>query len=131
MVVFPRRFASRAFARALAVALAMAALPPAALPQVVPPDGPRQPVPGAVVKADPARGEVIARRWCAECHVVARDQTQAKADVPPFSAIARRGNVTEDGLRRFLMNPHPVMPDMQLRRGEAADLAAWIEAQKD
>lgn len=116
-----------ALAAAAAVVLALAPAPTAA--QVVPPGQPAAPLPGQPVKADPARGGVIAKRWCAECHVVSRDQTSAKADVPPFSAIAARG-VTEETLRRFLMTPHPVMPDMQIGRTEAADLAAWIEAQK-
>ncbi len=55
---------------------------------------------------------------------------RAKADVPTFAAIAAKGGLTEEQLRRFLMNPHPVMPDMQLGRTEAADLAAYIETQK-
>lgn len=100
-----------------------------AVAQVVPPG--QQP-PGATSqprRPDPANGRIIAQRWCAECHVVAPDQTRAKADVPTFAAIARKGGVTEESLRRFLMNPHPVMPDMQLGRTEAADLAAYIETQ--
>ena len=115
-------------AAALAAALSLTAAPAAA--QTAPPGQPSGPLPGQPVKPDPARGAVIAQRWCAECHVVSRSQTSAKADVPTFSAIAARGGVTEETLRRFLMNPHPVMPDMQLGRTEAADLAAWIEDQK-
>jgi cytochrome c2 len=76
--------------------------------------------------ADPANGERLARRWCASCHVVAPNQTQASADVPAFSAIARRSTFDRDKLAFFLLDPHPKMPDMSLTRNEASDLADYI-----
>src|SRR5688572_14598476 len=75
--------------------------------------------------ADAANGERIARRWCAECHVVAPEQTSAKADVPSFASIATR-NGTSVPLDKFLLNPHPKMPDMQLSRAAIADIVAYI-----
>ena len=56
-------------------------------------------------------------------------QTSAKTDAPPFATIATRpaGSVP---LEKFLMNPHPKMPDMQLNRGEVADLVAYIKTVK-
>ena len=33
--------------------------------------------------ADPQHGLVLAKRWCAPCHVVSADQQRASADVPP------------------------------------------------
>ncbi|PSC04430.1 cytochrome C552 [Alsobacter soli] len=79
--------------------------------------------------ADAANGERIAKRWCAECHVVAPGQTSAKADAPPFATIAAR-NGTSVPLDKFLLNPHPKMPDMQLSRGEVADIVAYIATLK-
>lgn len=79
--------------------------------------------------ADAANGGRIAQRWCAECHVVTPGQTGAKADAPPFATIAARGATTIP-LDRFLMNPHPKMPDMQLNRNEVADIAAYIATLK-
>ena len=38
-------------------------------------------------------------------------------------------SMTADLIARFLMNPHPKMPDMQLSRDEADDLAAYIVQQ--
>lgn len=82
---------------------------------------------GAAAAADAASGGLIARRWCAECHVVAPDQTSAKVDAPTFADIARRRTpATGDALQRFLMDPHPRMPDMQIGRREADDLVAYI-----
>jgi mono/diheme cytochrome c family protein len=80
--------------------------------------------------ADVHNGERLARRWCASCHVVASDQREAAADVPPFATIARQRNFDPARLAVFLLDPHPKMPDMSLTRTEADDLAAYIAAQK-
>jgi mono/diheme cytochrome c family protein len=81
--------------------------------------------------ADAAHGEQLAKRWCASCHIVASDQTHGADDAPAFATIAKRPGFSEDAVARFLilMDPHPKMPDMQLGRGEAKDLAAYIASQ--
>jgi mono/diheme cytochrome c family protein len=76
--------------------------------------------------ADPAQGHALAKRWCAECHVVAPDQTTAKVDAPPFATISatrRAGEITT-----FLQQTHANMPDMTLSRSEIADLIAWMQS---
>jgi mono/diheme cytochrome c family protein len=81
--------------------------------------------------ADAANGLVIAKRWCAECHVVSADQTQAKVGAPTFADVARRLTPSSgNSLQTFLMDPHPKMPDMQINRREADDLVAYIATQK-
>jgi mono/diheme cytochrome c family protein len=82
------------------------------------------------VRADATNGAALAQRWCAACHVVARDQRQASADVPPFHEIAARPGFDQARLAVFLLDPHPKMPSMNLSRAEAADLAAYIATQK-
>ena len=79
--------------------------------------------------ADPQHGETLAKRWCAACHVVAPDQSHGQDNVPPFATIAEIPGFNADLIARFLMNPHPKMPDMQLSRDEADDLAAYIVRQ--
>ena len=74
---------------------------------------------------DIIHGERLAKRWCAECHVVAPDQTSAKADVPSFADVASRKTAKQ--IAAFLTDPHPKMPDMNLSRDETADLAAYIK----
>jgi hypothetical protein len=76
--------------------------------------------------ADAAQGERLARRWCSSCHVVAPHQKGTVAEVPPFSTIARRPNFDASKIALFLLDPHPKMPNMDLSRSEAADLAAYI-----
>ncbi len=80
--------------------------------------------------ADARKGETLAKRWCATCHIVASDQQRGTAQSPPFSAIANKPGFSETVLAYFLLTPHPRMPDMNLSRTEAADLAAYIKTQK-
>ena len=82
---------------------------------------------GSAFAADAERGERLARRWCAACHVVAADQRQANADAPSFATIASRRDFNARRLTFLLLSPHPVMPELALRRGEAEDIVAYIE----
>ncbi len=80
--------------------------------------------------ADAANGAKLAQRWCAACHVVQNGQRAASADAPPFDEMARRPGFTENGLATFLITTHKKMPDMNLSRDEAADIAAYVGTQK-
>ena len=61
-------------------------------------------VANSAVAADAANGERLAERWCSACHVVTSTQREADADAPP----------------------HAKMPNMNLTRTEAGDIAAYI-----
>jgi mono/diheme cytochrome c family protein len=76
--------------------------------------------------ADAARGERLAKRWCAACHIVSADQTHGADNAPAFATIAALPGFSADKVAKFLMDPHPKMPDMQLGRDEAKDLGAYI-----
>lgn len=76
--------------------------------------------------ADAYHGEQLAQLWCAACHVVTTVQREANADAPPFEEIAKRSNFSENGLVTFLLNPHAKMPNMNLSRIEAGDIAAYV-----
>jgi mono/diheme cytochrome c family protein len=82
------------------------------------------------IGADANKGEQLARRWCAPCHVVATNQRGTTAEAPPFAAIARKPGFDVGKLTFFLLDPHPKMPDMGLSRAAAADLAAYIATLK-
>jgi mono/diheme cytochrome c family protein len=86
-------------------------------------------LPATARAADVAKGERLAKRWCAACHVVAADQKHGNTQVAPFSAIAKVPGFDAAKLALYLLNPHPKMPDMTLGRNEAADLAAYIVSQ--
>jgi len=80
--------------------------------------------------ADAGQGEVLAKRWCAACHVVSTGQARGSTQAPPFSEIAGRPGFDAAQLALYLLLPHPRMPDMSMSRAEAADLAAYIAAQR-
>lgn len=80
--------------------------------------------------ADAEHGETLAQRWCRSCHVVSAEQARGSTQAPPFSEIARQPGFNAARLALFLLAPHPRMPDMNLTRSEAADLAAYIERQR-
>lgn len=83
------------------------------------------PMPGHA--ADAVHGLYLAKRWCAACHVVSADQTEANADAPPFATIAR-SDFNARTLAYFLLDPHPKMPELPLSRYAADDIAAYIES---
>ncbi len=76
--------------------------------------------------ADADHGELVAKRWCAACHIVAADQKQGADNVPSFASVARRPDFDAAKLAFFLLDPHPKMPNMALTRREAEDIAAYI-----
>jgi mono/diheme cytochrome c family protein len=76
--------------------------------------------------ADALNGKRLAELWCAACHVVTANQRQANADAPPFEEIAKRPNFSEPGLVTFLLDPHAKMPNMNLTRIEANDIASYV-----
>ena len=80
---------------------------------------------GAARGEDARKGEILVKRWCAECHMVALGQ-KASTEAPPFSVIAKRPDFNAAKIASFLLEPHPKMPNMQLNRSEAADIAAYI-----
>jgi mono/diheme cytochrome c family protein len=77
--------------------------------------------------AEAAKGEVIAKRWCAACHLVSPDQKLASPDVPGFATIAHK-QLPPKQLKTFLIDPHPKMPDMNLTRSEIEDITAYIRS---
>lgn len=79
---------------------------------------------------DAAEGEVIARRWCAGCHVVARDQARGTTEAPTFPDIARSRSLNPDELAATLAQPHPVMDEVPLVRKTIEDLSAYFGALK-
>ncbi len=70
----------------------------------------------------------MAKLWCANCHVVAADQAQSNPDVPPFSEIAAKPDLSVEQIKTMLSGTHP---DMSLSRAEIAALVAYIRSLKE
>ena len=87
---------------------------------------------GPVMDApDPDHGEQLAKRLCANCHLVNSNQTQAMADVPSFKEIANRQNQTEGAIMARIVIPKHPMPVIPITKPELRDLAAYIMSQRD
>lgn len=84
--------------------------------------------PGDLWAADADAGLRLARQWCVECHVVEPTQESASDAAPPFESIALDPNKTPEGLRTWLADPHPPMPNLQLSTGEIEDILAYIQS---
>jgi mono/diheme cytochrome c family protein len=70
-------------------------------------------------------GERLSERWCSECHAFGTASGRSKG-APPFAAIAAREAVTVDMIASFLLLPHATMPNLQLSRKDAHDIAAFV-----
>jgi mono/diheme cytochrome c family protein len=71
-----------------------------------------------------ARGQALARRWCAACHLVQLRLTTI--DPPTFTAIANDPSKTPDYLRVFFVSPHKDMPPIQLTSPQIEDLILYL-----
>ena len=74
------------------------------------------------------RGQALARRWCAACHLVQLRLTTI--DPPTFTAIANDPSKTPDYLRTFFVSPHKDMPPIQLTSQQIEDLIAYLGSLK-
>ena len=87
--------------------------------------------PLAAAAGDAAAGEEMARRWCAECHLIGSAPAATVIDgAPPFTAIANDPEKDGAYLRTWLFDPPPPMPKLELSRREIEDLVAYIESLK-
>ena len=82
----------------------------------------------ALAEGSPSSGQEIAIKWCSTCHLVTDGQTSASADVPTFKSIAEKYENEVDALVKFLIEPHPPMPDLSLTRREIQDLIAYLDS---
>jgi mono/diheme cytochrome c family protein len=82
---------------------------------------------GLAAAQDAMRGQALAERWCANCHVVDRAAATGRADgLPTFPALAARKDVTAATLKGAMTATHSRMPDLQLGARDQEDLVAYI-----
>ena len=82
---------------------------------------------GLAAAQDAVRGQALAERWCANCHVVNPAATTGRADgLPTLPALAARKDVTAATLKGAMTATHSRMPDLQLGARDQEDLVAYI-----
>lgn len=77
--------------------------------------------------ADPQDGYRLAKQWCTSCHIVGPNEPGADA-ARPFASIANDPLFTEDGIRAWLADPHPPMPNLNLSRLEVEQIVAYLRS---
>ena len=81
--------------------------------------------------AERLQGLDLSRDLCSGCHVVEENQQSAVIDgVPSFPTLGRSGRSNEE-LRVWLYEPHPVMPQMPLSVREVDAVIAYIRSFAD
>jgi mono/diheme cytochrome c family protein len=74
---------------------------------------------------DADNGEILANRWCGNCHQVG-SRMPAQDAVPPLSEVASRPYADRKWLTGWLTDPHPPMPKLDLTRREIDDLVSYL-----
>lgn len=82
---------------------------------------------------DTAKGQVLARSLCSSCHIVGPGEAPrvVNADIPSFMAVAAKEGQNKNRIIANVLNPHPVMPQVQLTKAELDMIAAYIMSLKD
>ena len=76
---------------------------------------------------DVVNGEALAKRWCANCHIVTATATAGQANgLPSFPTLAKSPQTTEMSLRHAMTAGHSRMPDFSLSKLEQDNLIAYI-----
>jgi len=71
-------------------------------------------------------GKALAAQWCQSCHIIGPGVGVASDGAPPFEEVAADPATNEDGLRAWLFDPHPPMPNLGLSQRQIDDLTAYI-----
>ena len=77
--------------------------------------------------ADAQDGYRLAKQWCTSCHIVGPNEAGSDA-ARPFASIANDPQFTEDGIRAWLADPHPPMPNLNLSRMEVDWIVAYLRS---
>ncbi len=87
--------------------------------------------PNAVrIVGDAGRGEQLAGRWCASCHLPSSTGSVSDA-APTFHWIGALARKNPESVRTFLSHPHAPMPPLELDRGQIEDLVAYFRSLAD
>jgi len=75
---------------------------------------------------DVARGKVLAKQRCAECHNINGAARRGPGKAPPFGEIARPGGFNANQLTIHMAFGHIPMGSRDISLADAGDVAAYI-----
>jgi mono/diheme cytochrome c family protein len=76
--------------------------------------------------ADLVAGELLADKWCTQCHGVRANRLGPNLLAPTFPELAAEPSITEYSLRALLRAPHETMPQITLTPDETEDIVGYI-----
>jgi cytochrome c len=82
--------------------------------------------PAAGRSADLAAGELLADKWCAQCHEIRADRPSPNPSAPTFPELATEPSITEYSLRALLRAPHETMPQLTFTPDQLDDIIGYI-----
>ena len=82
--------------------------------------------PAASRSADLVAGELLAEKWCVQCHGVRADRLGPNLAAPTFPELAAELSITEYSLRALLRAPHETMPQITFTPDEMEDVVGYI-----
>ncbi|MEM7191680.1 MAG: cytochrome c [Pseudomonadota bacterium] len=82
-------------------------------------------------KPDPVRGQALAERLCANCHLVSDSQASANADVPSFKEIAGEPHQTQGAVMAHIVMPKHPMPVIPITKAELEHVSSYIMSLRD
>lgn len=86
--------------------------------------------PASSRSADLAAGELLANKWCAECHAVRADRRGPNPSAPTFPELAAEPSITKYSLRALLRTPHETMPQITFTPDQIEDIVNYILSMK-
>jgi mono/diheme cytochrome c family protein len=86
--------------------------------------------PGSRVSADPVAGQILADKWCFECHGIRADRLSPNFAASTFPELAAEPSITEYSLRALLRSPHETMPHITFTPDQMDDIVDYIMSLK-
>jgi mono/diheme cytochrome c family protein len=76
------------------------------------------------------RGQHLAKAYCASCHAIGKEPTDADSGVPAFRNIAKDDpqNNLDEAFGRAILSSHPGMPQFAPTPSNMADLLAYLRS---
>lgn len=81
---------------------------------------------GPAFGGDIGQGKVIAETWCASCHTVSARMSGSDS-APTFYGIANAPDFSAAAARKFMAEPHPPMPRLDLTLQQIDNLVAYLK----
>jgi len=84
----------------------------------------------AQAQSPTARGRLLAQRYCAGCHAIARNGDSPNRAAPPFRDLNQRYHIDDlaEALAEGILTGHPAMPEFRFPPQDVAAVLAYLKS---